>query len=149
VTPLTPGEADQIQASLQIDLKRIEKTIRDVTEANETPGVHRAPALAQYLSQFYTGLESSWEKALKLANQDIPDKGGQYHRKLLTCVIEAKLVPAQHIDFLDDLMSFRHFARHGYGTDYRIDEVREKAANAKQVWPDLMNHLKERLCRNA
>ncbi len=91
--------------------------------------------MTQYLCQFYTGLESCFEKVLKFTKVALPSAGEHQHRKLLTVAIDSKLVPDDCVDFLDDLLSFRHFARRGYGVELKSSEILEKAALVQQLWP--------------
>ncbi len=78
---------------------------------------------------------------MKLRKQSLPDRGAHYHRELLKLAIGIQLVAVEHVDFLYDLMSFRHFTRHAYGATYRLDEIKAKAARAEQAWPDLRKQL--------
>lgn len=136
---MTPSEA------IQKDIERLSKTVHDLKLAGEEPGFNQSAALAQYLSQFYTGLESCLEKKFKLAKMDLPEKSSQYHKELLTLAIKSQSVPPQCSEFLFDLLFFRHFARHGYGSDYRLGEVKDKAAKAQGLWPALKGHLESAL----
>ena len=126
-----------LEEAIQNDVQRISKVVAELKMAATEPGINQAPALAQYLSQFYTGLESCLEKKFKLVKIQLPGKSNQYHKDLLTLAIESKLVPENYADFLDDLLTFRHFARHGYGAEFRVDEVRDKAANTEKAWTEL------------
>ena len=122
---------------IKSDIERISKTIADLKTAATEPGFNQIPALAQFLSQFYTGLESCLEKKLKLAGLDVPAKGETYHKALLLQAIHSKLIPPSCANDVVDLLGFRHFARHGYGAEFRADEVKQKATNAEKTWNEL------------
>jgi len=119
------------------DIERISKTIADLKTSAAEPGFNQVPALAQLLSQFYTGLESCLEKKLKLAGAGMPAKSENYHKALLLRAIESRLIPPSSTDVIVDLLGFRHFARHGYGAEFRAEEVRNKALNAEKAWNEI------------
>jgi hypothetical protein len=125
---------------IKSDIERISKTIDDLKTAAAEPGFNQVPALAQFLSQFYTGLESCLEKKLKLAGIEVPAKTEKYHKALLLQAIESRLIPESCANDIVDLLGFRHFARHGYGAEFRADEVKQKAANAEKAWGELKAH---------
>jgi hypothetical protein len=89
------------------------------------------------LSQFYTGLESCLEKKLKRAGIEVLDKTDKYHQALLFQAIKSNLIPAACEAEIKDLLGFRHFARHGYGAEFRLDEVKQKAANVEKAWKEI------------
>lgn len=119
---------------IQSDIERVSKTISDLKTAIREPGFNQAPAIAQLLGQFYTGLESCLEKKLKLAGLAVPDKTDKFHRALLMEAIKGSFIPPACVDDVVDLLAFRHFVRHGYGAEFRIDEVKQKAASAEKTW---------------
>jgi hypothetical protein len=125
------------QEAITMDIERISKTIADLQTAANESGFNQVPALAQYLSQFYTGLESCLEKKLKEAGIPLPDKDDRYHKALLGRAISSKFIPPSCTDITLDLLGFRHFARHGYGANFRPDEVRLKAEHAAKAWGEL------------
>jgi hypothetical protein len=119
------------------DIERLSGTVADLKTAASEPGFNQVPALAQFLSQFYTGLESCLEKKLKLAGIEVPAKDDRHPKTLLLRAIESKLIPSSCTDAIVDLLGFRHFARHGYGAEFRADEVRQKAAHVEKVWSEM------------
>lgn len=122
---------------IKSDIERISKTVTDLMTATTEPGFNQAPAIAQFLSQFYTGLESCLEKKLKLAGIETPGKTDKFHQALLAQAIKSDLVPASCAQEIKDLLGFRHFARHGYGAEFRLDEVKQKAANVEKAWNEM------------
>jgi hypothetical protein len=128
--------------AIQKDLRLLDKTVDSIKTASTEPGINRAPALTQYLSQFYTGFESCLEKTLKVAKIAPPTKSDSHHRKLLDLAVASKLVPGTCVEFLYDLMAFRHVTRHGYGKEWRGDEIMEKAVLAERFWPELNGSIK-------
>jgi hypothetical protein len=128
--------------AIQKDLRLLTKTISYLKVASGEPGFNRALALTQLLSQFYTGFESCLEKTLKLAKIAAPAKSASQHRKILDQAIASKLVPDHCVDFLDDLLTFRHFGRHAYGIELRGNEILEKAMLTERFWPDLQARIK-------
>ncbi len=115
-------------------MELLSKKIDNLRAAAFEPGFNQAPALTQYLCQFYTGLESCLEKILKMAKIAGPAKSENHHRKRLNLV-----------DLLDDLLSFRHFARHGYGVELKGKEILEKAAITERLWPELRTWIESYL----
>ncbi len=126
-----------LDEGIKSDIERISKTVADLLTATTEPGFNQAPAIAQYLSQFYTGLESCLEKKLKLAGIAAPAKTDRYHQALLLQAITANLIPPSCAPVIKDLLGFRHFARHGYGAEFRLDEIKQKAANVEKAWKEM------------
>jgi hypothetical protein len=126
-----------LKEGIASDIERLSRTIADLKTAASEPGFNQVPALAQFLSQFYTGLESCLEKKLKLASIEVPAKDDRHHKALLLRSIESKLIPPSCTDAIVDLLGFRHFARHGYGAEFRADEVKQKAANIEKAWSEM------------
>jgi hypothetical protein len=91
---VTPEEA------IRVDIERTSKTIADLQTAASESGFNQVPALAQFLSQFYTGLESCLEKKLKEASILLPDKDDRYHKALLSRAISSKLIPPSCTDVI-------------------------------------------------
>ena len=131
--------------AIQKDLSRLTQTVEDFKKASGERGF--SPPLAQtlLLSQFYTGLESCFEKTLRLMSIPLPPKSEDHHRKLLDLAIASKIVPENCVVFLDDLRSFRHLGRHAYGMEFRGNEIMEKAVLAGRLWPELRASIKSLL----
>jgi hypothetical protein len=129
------------------DIGLLSKTVDDMREVakDNSGGVLKdryfALLSAGLLAQFYTGLEKCLEKKFKLADIPLPHKSDRYHKDILALAVQAQFIPPQCVEAVDDLLGFRHYARHAYGREYRVDEVREKAAAIERIWPELKKHL--------
>ncbi len=122
---------------IRSDIERISKTVSDLRAASQEAGINRPAAMAQYLSQFYTGLESCLEKKLKLKAIDLPAKNDRYHQALLKLALEEGLLPPSCTKIAPDLLSFRHFARHAYGADFQPQILDQKAKDTEKAWSEI------------
>ena len=129
-----------LEEGIQCDIERISKTVADLKTATTEPGFNQAPAIAQFLSQFYSGLESCLEKKLKLTGIETPGKTDKFHQALLSQAIESGLIPASCVAEIKDLLGFRHSARHGCGAEFRLDEIKQKAGNVEKAWKEMNAH---------
>lgn len=98
----------------------------------------RALALAFQLERFYTAVESLLTRILRTLDGDVPE-GADSHRELLRAAgvpvtgLRPALFPAEILDALRELLSFRHYARHGYDSVPKLVRVEELAATAATV----------------
>jgi hypothetical protein len=122
---------------IKSDIERISKTVADLGAASQEPGLNRPAAMAQYLSQFYTGLESCLEKKLKLKAIDLPTKTDRYHKALLKLSLDEGLLLPSCAHITTDLLSFRHFARHAYGADFQPKILDQKAIDTEKAWSEI------------
>jgi uncharacterized protein YutE (UPF0331/DUF86 family) len=63
----------------------------------------------------------------------------------LTLALQHQLVPHEELEYLSDLLSFRHFVRHGYGVEFRPEEVDQKAGQSINKWPLIRRSLEMKL----
>lgn len=103
---------------------------------------------AQLLSQYYTGLESAFEKGLKALGVEVLDNTGRYHKEILTLALQHDLAPREELEYLSDLLSFRHYARKSYGVEFRPEEVDQKATQSIEKWPLIRETLEKKLGKN-
>jgi hypothetical protein len=110
---------------LKTDLERLVQTIEYLRQSRDESSAEWLKSLgqAQLLSQFYTGLESMFEKGLKLLGVEVPNDSGRFHQEILTLALRHDLVSENESEYLFDLLAFRHFARRGYGIVFRSEEV--------------------------
>jgi hypothetical protein len=114
--------------AIRKDLARLSQNIEclKLSESESSTDWFKSVGQAQLLSQYYTGLESVFEKGLKQLGVEIPDKSNRYHKEILTLALNHHLAPREELEYLSDLLSFRHFVRHGYGVEFRPEEVNRR-----------------------
>lgn len=129
------------------DLARLSQNIEHLrlSQSESSTDWFKSVGQAQLLSQYYTGLESSYEKGLKLIGVEVPDKSNRYHKEILTLALQHHLAPQEELEYLSDLLSFRHFVRHGYGVEFRPEEVNRKASQSIEKWPIIQMTLEKTL----
>ena len=122
--------------AIQNDIARLSQNIEHLrlSQNESSTDWFKSVGQAQLLSQYYTGLESTFEKALKLSGVEVPDKSNRYHKEILTLALQHHLAPQEELEYLSDLLSFRHFVRHGYGVEFRPEEVNQKASESIEKW---------------
>jgi hypothetical protein len=122
--------------AIRNDITRLSQNIEHLRLSQSEPSTEwfKSVGQAQLLSQYYTGLESSFEKGLKLIGVEVPDKSNRYHKEILTLALQHHLAPQEELEYLSDLLSFRHFVRHGYGVEFRPEEVNQKASQSIEKW---------------
>ena len=101
--------------AIRNDLARLSQNIErlKLSQSESSTDWFKSVGQAQLLSQYYTGLESCFEKGLKLMGVEVPDKSSRYHKEILTLALHHHLAPGEELEHLSDLLSFRHFVRHG------------------------------------
>ena len=136
--------------ALRLDLERLAQNIEHLrlSQTESSTPWFKSVGQAQLLSQYYTGLESSFEKALKLLGIEVPEKTSRYHKEILTLALQHQLAPAEELEYLSDLLSFRHFVRHGYGVEFRPEEVDQKVSQSIEKWPAILAALERRFPGN-
>ena len=136
--------------ALRNDLARLSQNIEHLkpSQRESSTAWFKSVGQAQLLSQYYTGLESSFEKGLKWLGIEVPDKTSRYHKEILTLALQHQLAPREELEYLSDLLSFRHYVRHGYGVEFRPEEVDQKASRSIEKWPLIRETLEKRLSVN-
>lgn len=103
---------------------------------------------AYELQQLYTGFEKIIERHFKF-KKELPHADKGYHKALLNrAFAEGLLTEAADIDFLTDLLAFRHLSRSAYGLLLRTDETLGKVKAACERWPEIAAELKRQLGLN-
>jgi len=133
--------------AIRNDLARLSQNIEHLrlSQNESSTDWFKSVGQAQLLSQYYTGLESSFEKGLKLIGVEVPGKSNRYHKEILTLALQHHLAPQGELEYLSDLLSFRHFVRHGYGVEFRPEEVNRKASQSIEKWPAIQTTLEKTL----
>jgi NADH:ubiquinone oxidoreductase subunit C len=133
--------------AIRNDLDRLSQTIEHLRQSQRESSSEwfKSVGQAQLLSQYYTGLESSFEKALKLTGIDVPSNSNHYHKEILVLALQHQLVPHGELEYLSDLLSFRHFVRHAYGVEFRPEEVDQKISLSLEKWPLIRQAMEVKL----
>jgi hypothetical protein len=120
--------------AIKIDLARLAQNIEHLrlSQYESSTDWFKSVGQAQLLSQYYTGLESSFEKGLKLLGVEVPEKSSRYHKEILTLALQHQRAPKDELDYLSDLLSFRHFVRHGYGVEFAPRKLVKRRAKASK-----------------
>jgi uncharacterized protein YutE (UPF0331/DUF86 family) len=75
----------------------------------------------------------------------VPGKTTSYHKEILMLALQHELTPGEELEHLNDLLSFRHFVRHGYGAEFRSEEVDQKTSHCIEKWPLIRRTLEKKL----
>ncbi len=134
------AEVDADRASLAL----LATSIRELRSAPGDPRTDamRALALAFQLERFYTAIEATLSRVLRTIDGDVPS-GGDSHHELLRAAsvavdgLRPAVVPQHAVADLKDLLSFRHYARHGYDVTVKPRRVEELAVVCERAHPIL------------
>jgi predicted nucleotidyltransferase len=134
-----PMPADQYLAlKIYIDdemaaLERLINVLITLLEQADTiPEIALVPALASYITDFYTGCERISERVAVALDGGIPE-GSNWHEQLLRQAADSgedgrpPLWQGSLLLDLDEYRKFRHFDRHRYKLELKLDRVLELA----------------------
>lgn len=100
-------------------------------------------ALAFELERYYTCVETTTARVLRTLDGEVPH-GPSWHSEVLRLAATAvpglrpPFVARSSLPVLRDLLSFRHFARHGYDADIIPSRVSELARASVALCADLV-----------
>jgi len=114
---------------------RLDAVIEYLTDVQETPS-----GIAYQLQMLYTGFEKVAERCLMSVSVKLP-KTETYHADLQAEFFKRFEFHREEIEKMKDLLSFRHFARWGYGQELTKDRVEELRAMALELWPSIKSTL--------
>jgi hypothetical protein len=136
-------QLEVLKNKVRQDLERVSGNVEDMEKSLKEVASEwlLSTAQAQLLCQFYTGLESIFEKGLKLLEVLPSSKGDQHHKDVLNAAQTANLYPEACRALMLDLLGFRHFSRHGYGMILRPGEVEKKTESVVAEWPSINQHI--------
>lgn len=108
-----------------------------LAQADTIPEIALVPALASYITDFYTGCERIGERVAIALDGGIPE-GSNWHEQLLRQLADSgeegrpPLWQGSLLLDLNEYRKFRHFDRHRYKAELKLDRVLELA---NQVLP--------------
>jgi len=97
---------------------------------------------------FYTGLESIFERIAAEINSGYPS-GPNSHARLLRSMamdverVRPAVISRELFEELDELRKFRHFVRHAYGVPLRWERVKEHLERIVRIYPELKKRLND------
>ncbi|RMF27044.1 MAG: nucleotidyltransferase domain-containing protein [Chloroflexi bacterium] len=143
-----------LRALVEDELTALERVAERVDEAlhrfsgADSPAQLELQGLASSLHQFYTGVESIFERIAVYLDERLP-RGAHWHADLLDQMAEpergkrpAVIDEALRVR-LGNYLSFRHFFRHAYGYTLEWHRMRWEVENLR----DTLERLRERLHR--
>lgn len=139
-----------LQKLIEDELVTLERVVESTEEAlsslSDHPGQFELHGLAAYLHEFYTGVESIFERIAVGLGEGLP-RGQYWHVDLLDQMAEERAgVRPAVIDeplraHLKDYLDFRHFFRHAYGYTLEWSQLRWKAENLSATLTMLRDQL--------
>lgn len=136
---------------IEDELVTLERVVESTEEAlaslSDEPSQFQLHGLAAYLHQFYTGVESIFERIAVGLGEDLP-RGEYWHVDLLNQMAkERERVRPAVIDEplrarLRDYLDFRHFFRHAYGYTLQWSQMRWKVENLSDTLMMLRDQLR-------
>jgi hypothetical protein len=140
----------RLAAELETDRAAIESLGEEIAKlaAPGQPGdeTMRAPALAFQLERFYTAVEAAITRVLRRIDGDVP-AGSASHFDVLRAGLVAvegvrpAVVEPGTANELEELLRFRHVARHAYGSPLDLRRLRELASIVERLRPQLATSL--------
>lgn len=132
------------------ELKTLERTTNRLTDylakSSESPTAEELDAMALKLHQFYSNVESIFERIATAIDRQSP-KGERWHSDLLSAMLvpvadkRPAVINLELWKRLDDLLDFRHFVRHGYSQEMRWDKMSDKVEQLPETFEMLRAEL--------
>jgi predicted nucleotidyltransferase len=127
-----------LQGLIEDELVSLQRVVESTEEAlaslSEDPSQFELHGLAAYLHQFYTGVESIFERIVVGLEEGLP-RGEYWHVDLLNQMAEEQagkrpvVIDAPLHARLREYLRFRHFFRHAYGYTLQWNQMRWKVEN--------------------
>lgn len=131
-----------------VTLGRVVKGTEDaVSSLSDSPGQFELHGLAAYLHQFYTGVESIFERIAVGLGESLP-RGEHWHIDLLDQMADPQegkrpaVIDEPLRARLKDYLGFRHFFRHAYGYTLEWSQLRWKVENLSDTLVMLRDQLR-------
>jgi len=130
-----------------VTLRRVTQETDDALSSFPDPPTQlELHGLAAYLHQFYTGVESIFERIAVRLGEGLPH-GAYWHVDLLNQMAEAR--PGKRPAVIDeplrarlkDYLDFRYFFRHAYGYTLEWNQIRWKAESMSETLATLREQL--------
>ncbi|MCD5408180.1 hypothetical protein LR090_02890 [Candidatus Bipolaricaulota bacterium] len=142
-----------LRASIEAQLKEIEKIFSKIEERRRGEGVAYLESLAYQLHNLYCAFEDLFKIVADFFENRIEDRA-KYHRELLWRMkipiegVRPALLSEESYKLLDSLRAFRHFFRHAYS--YELDPkkvalVVEDALKLREFYKADINRFLEQL----
>lgn len=135
---------------IEDELVTLERVAREAEDAlasfSDPPTQFELHGLASYLHQFYTGVESIFERIAVRLGEGLPH-GAYWHVDLLNQVAEAQagkrpaVIDEPLRARLKEYLDFRHFFRHAYGYTLEWNQIRWKAESMSETLTMLGDQL--------
>jgi hypothetical protein len=154
---ISQPDAAALRTVLEADLASIARIEASLHGADPASGEHATVAAAHYLSGIYSALENSFDQISRTFENHVKDLA-RWHRELLAKMFldmrpfRPAVLPPECRQLMADLLSFRHFLRHGYGVDLdsgRVAELRWRWLNEGPAVRDAIRVLAQELDRIA
>jgi len=139
-----------LQGLIEDELVALERVVKNTEEAlasfSDAPNQFELHGLAAYLHQFYTGVESIFERIVVWSGEGLP-RGEYWHVDLLNQMAEEQ--PGVRLAVINEplrarlreYLGFRHFFRHAYGYMLLWNKMRWKAENMSDTLKILRDQL--------
>ncbi|NJR40760.1 MAG: nucleotidyltransferase domain-containing protein [Leptolyngbyaceae cyanobacterium CSU_1_4] len=149
--PFMPPHSD-LALKLHIDdemaaLERLIKVLNTLLDQADTiPDIALIPALASYITDFYTGCERISERVAIALEGGIPE-GSNWHEQLLRQVADSgaqgrpPLWQGSLLLDLNEYRTFRHFDRHRYKLELKPDRVLELAHQVQPTYQKIQQAI--------
>jgi hypothetical protein len=141
-----------LKSLVEDELRTLERVVDRVREAleslSERPTQLEVRGLASYLHDFYTGVESIFERIAVRIDGGLP-KSAQWHIDLLDQMAEARegvrpaVIDTRLWGLLKEYLEFRHFLRHAYGYELSWLKMRPLAEGMADIFAQLDRGLRE------
>jgi predicted nucleotidyltransferase len=136
---------------IEDELTTLERVVKSTEEAqaslSDSPSQFELHGLAAYLHQFYTGVESIFERLAIGLGESLP-RGEYWHFDLLNQMAEPQegkrpaVIDEPLRARLKDYLAFRHFFRHAYGYTLEWNQLRWKTERLSDTLTMLQEQLR-------
>jgi len=139
-----------LKSLIEDELVSLERVVESVKEAlallPDTPSQFELHGLAAYIYQFYTGVESIFQRIAVQLGEGLP-RGAYWHVDLLDQMAEAQegtrpaVIDEPLRARLKDYLDFRHFFRHAYAYTLEWNKMRWKVESMAETLELLRRQL--------
>jgi len=139
-----------MRAIIEDELVTLDRVVKEAEQAltsiSDEPSQFEMHGLAAYLHQFYTGVESIFQRIVIGLGEGLP-QGAYWHAELLAQMAAERpggrpaVIDGPLYARLKDYMDFRHFFRHAYGYTLRWSQMQWKVEHLA----DTLTVLREQL----
>jgi len=148
-----PTAIKVLQSEISEELRTIEQISQEALQGlaipeEESPNHIEVRGWALLAHDFYTGVESIFERIAMEIDSCYPNGPDSHQRLIRNMTLEVKgvrpsVISKELAGELDELRKFRHFIRHAYGASLEWQRIREHLVRIQSLYPIFQRQIQE------